>query len=175
MANPYRIYLGNPTGMLYWWQDLVYAVRDLFLPVIEHTKYDAVSVHSTMTAPALRPTDLLVYVLPSASANVVATAFRTPSGVGGTTAWNSEKGTGSEVYTYNSDPDNVANLIFHEALHNKLHWDDARLHAQGGLAGSPVHPPETKSDIALMRQGIAMTRPQWMGGWAAVNDPLRGL
>jgi hypothetical protein len=104
VTNPYRIYLGNPTGMHYWWNDLVLAVRDLFLPVIKQTKYDAVSVHSTMTAPALRPTDLPVYVVPSSSLSVVATEFHTPSGVGGTTAWNTAKGTGSEAYTYSATP-----------------------------------------------------------------------
>ena len=173
--NPYRIYLGNPTGMHYWWSDLVLAVRDLFLPVIKQTKYDAVSVHSTMTVPTLRPTELLVYVLPSSSSSVVASEFSTPSGVGGTTAWNTAKGTGSEVYTYSAGPAAVANLIFHEALHNKLHYSDAQLHPQGGLAGSPVNPPQRKSDVTLMKQGLALTRTQWLGGWAAINDPLRGL
>ena len=28
VTNPYRIYLGNPAGMHYWWNDLVLAVRD---------------------------------------------------------------------------------------------------------------------------------------------------
>ena len=173
--NPYRIYLGNPVGMQYWWNDLVIAVRDLFLPVIAHTQWDAVSVHSTMSSPALRPTDLLVYVLPNSGASVVATAFGSPSGGGGTTAWSTAKGTGSEVYTYNATPADVANLIFHEALHNKLHYSDTQLHAQGGLAASPVSPPQRRSDIALMRHGLPLTRAQWLGGWAAINDPLRGL
>jgi hypothetical protein len=60
VVNPYRIYLGNPAGMQYWWADLVRAVQDLFLPVIAHTKWDAVSVHSTMSPPALRANELLV-------------------------------------------------------------------------------------------------------------------
>jgi hypothetical protein len=175
VANPYRIYLGNPTGMHYWWSDLVIAVRDLFLPVIEQTKYDAVSVHSTMTAPVLRPTDLLVYVVQSASMSLVAPAFGATSGSGGTTAWDSKHVTGSEVYTYNNEPTEVAFLIFHEALHNKLKWSDKALHALGGLGGSPVNPPQLKSDVRHMRQGLSSVHPQWLGGWRSLNDPLRGL
>jgi len=90
--------------------------------VIKQTKYDAVSVHSTMTAPTLRPTDLLVYVLPGSSSSVVATSFGRSPGVGGTTAWSTAKGTGSEVYASSATP-----------------------------------------------------RTQWLGGWAAINDRLRGL
>jgi hypothetical protein len=35
-------------------------------------------------------------------------------------------------------PANVANLIFHEALH----YSETQLYPQGGLAGSPVSPPQ---------------------------------
>jgi hypothetical protein len=114
-------------------------------------------------------------VLPNSGASVVAGAFGGSTGVGGLTAWSTAKGTGSEVYTYSAMPADVANLIFHEALHNKLHYGDTQLHQQGGLAGSPVNPPQRRSDVALMRQGLPLTRPQWLGGWAAFNDPLRGL
>ncbi len=93
-------------------------------------------------------------------------------------------GVASEVYLHFSDADVLSNLIFHEAMHNKLALDN-RMHPKGGLAASPVDANSTLSqpNIADMAAALDNKRPQWTAGIQLLvsesqrsdNDPLKGL
>lgn len=114
--------------------------------------------------------------MPSALETLVGPLFRTAPGPDGLTGWKTpSKETASEVYVNSKSPNEVARLVFHEALHNTLHLSDSALHPQGGLAGSPVGQTQTKNDVALMKRGMQHTYPQWIGGFEASHDPLHGL
>lgn len=95
---------------------------------------------------------------------------------GGFTAWVGEL-TGSEVYTESSnDPTMLAKLVFHEAMHNKLHAG-GDLHAHDGLAVSPLQTSSELSsgNIRQMARSLGRNRRQWAGGCAVYNDPMRGI
>lgn len=93
-------------------------------------------------------------------------------------------GVASEVYLHFADPAIIANLMFHEAMHNKLALDN-RMHAKGGMAGSPVTPDTvlTPQNIQDMASALETSRPQWTAGIGMLvaesqrsdNDPLKGL
>lgn len=158
-------------------------LRDLFNRVINssrglRTRFDAgTAITWTTTCPAPQAWELLIYVVASSLDSVVSTLGGSPSG-DGLTSWRGDV-TGSEVYVNASRGDNIllAKLAFHEAMHNKKRWTDAQLHPTGGLAGSPITAatPLTDANIALMAAVLGRNRPQWTGGCAAYNDPLRGL
>lgn len=93
-------------------------------------------------------------------------------------------GVASEVYLHFSDTDVISNLIFHEAMHNKLAMGNT-MHGKGGMAGSPVGPSTvlTPQNIADMAATLDSKRPQWTAGIQLLvsesqrsdNDPLKGL
>lgn len=132
---------------------------------------------------SLPPDQLLVYVVQGTSDSVVSNHFRShdfPEGAG-FTAWD-DSATASEVYVSGCDGNGpgVANMIFHEAMHNKGHWSDAQLHGTfggGGLASASVSRITELNAINIQRMAgvLAARRPQWIGGCSYFNDPLRGL
>lgn len=171
----YRVVLGNPTRMRYQWQSLCQEVHALFLPVIRHAdcRFDRLRVNSTMDVPTIAGHDLLIYVFASSACSPVAEHFQAQRGYSGTTAWRGDS-TGSEVYVRGLEgPRHVAKIIFHEAMHNKLHRGD-NLHSQGGLAAETIYAdtPLTDANIATMAPALATSRPQWTGAWDMINDPL---
>ncbi len=93
-------------------------------------------------------------------------------------------GVASEVYLHFVDPVIIANLMFHEAMHNKLAMGN-NMHAKGGMAGSPVSPATvlTPGNILDMAKALDTNRPQWTSGIALLiaeskrsdSDPLKGL
>lgn len=172
----YTVWLANPVRLHFSWQALCEAVQNYYAPVVAGNRdFSGVCVRSTMSAPAMQPGAVLVYVLPHATNSVVGPLFRRSPGEGGLTGWNSRDDlTASEVYIGSYALQVLAALIFHEALHNTLHIDDT-LHQSGGLAGSPVDVHLRRSDIMLMRRGLRHSYPQWLGGFDADQDPLRGL
>jgi len=130
--------------------------------------------------------DLLIYFMVSNYDSVVQALNRDAQpGPGGMTTWRFQgqgsgrtEETGSEVYanTGGGDSNGLANLAFHEALHNKGHFSDATLHPNGGLAGATVTPTTamTPGVRRLMAGILGGNRPQWLGGCTYYNDPLRG-
>jgi hypothetical protein len=98
------------------------------------------------------------------------------TGEGGLTYFNG-KVTGSDVVA-NPDDDTtmIANLTFHEFMHNKLNMDD-RMHRLGGLARSPVDEatPLTKSNIDTMAKVLLTDRPQWVDGFALLKERMKPI
>lgn len=138
----------------------------------------------TSSAPAsIGDKDLLVYFVASSMDSVVGSLPGGPGRSGGNdgfTAWGGDL-TASEVYV-SSSRSYLAEMAFHELMHNKLHLDDAGLHSRNGLAFVPMTAGTTPSteNITQMRAALRTTRRQWTGGWAiaaaaASGDPLAGL
>lgn len=127
---------------------------------------------------SISDTELLVYFVRSSMDSVVkglpGGSRNTGSG-DGFTAWAGDL-TASEVYV-NSSQSYLAQMAFHELMHNKLHLGDAALHSQNGLAHIPVTAGASPSpeNITQMRGALNNSFRQWTGAWVAINDPLFGL
>ena len=99
--------------------------------------------------------------------------------------------TASEVYFHFNDITLIANLMFHEAMHNKLGLGNQQLHSRGGMGNGlpggtgPITPTTLLSprNIDDMARGLDAARPQWTGGMRMLanewmksdNDPSKGL
>lgn len=141
-----------------------------------------VRIHWQQDCPAsLSPDQLLVYVVQDTSDSVVHSYFRPHDFAegGGFTAWN-DSVTASEVYISGCDGNGagVANMIFHEAMHNKGHWPNSQLHSDfggHGLAGADVAKGTNLNSVNIQRMAgaLAARHPQWLGGCTYFNDPMR--
>src|SRR5262249_53646660 len=82
----------------------------------------------------------------------------------GFTGWN-DQFTCSEVYI-DHGIQTLAQVAFHEAMHNKTHYGDRALHSRDGLA-QPATPGASPSDNnkQLMAQFLTNQRPQWLAGF----------
>lgn len=151
------------------------------------TKYGSASVSWVAGAANPQPNELLIYLLPSGATVVTAGKLaqgNPPAGEDGLTNLNVGGATGAEVYLQIADMQVIANLMFHEAMHNKLHLGNG-MHSQGGLASAVVDASTqlTAANINAMAAALDTPRPQWTGGItllaqaAAVddNDPSKGL
>jgi hypothetical protein len=136
----------------------------------------------TTSCPAVRPHELLIYVVVSALDSIVVslpglTNTQTRINSDGLTVWTGTL-TAAEVYTtrFGTNSAMLAKLAFHEAMHNKTHRGSS-LHSGGGLAASPISQRSalTTANIRLMGRVLGTSRPQWTGGCTAYNDPLRGM
>ncbi len=80
-----------------------------------------------------------------------------------------------EIYA-SSSKSGLAELTFHELMHNKLHLDDANLHKKDGLARSPVPigGKPSPDNIKDMKAALKNKQKQWTGGWTAAADPSNG-
>ncbi len=90
---------------------------------------------------------------------------------GGLTVWNG-KVTASDVSAdTTTDTRTLANLTFHELMHNKLHMGE-EMHGLGGLAAgtvdSAMRPSEKNNSV--MSAALRNKRPQWTDGVQAMLD-----
>jgi hypothetical protein len=167
------------------------------------TVYGTSNVQWLQQAPSsVAPHELLIYLVPSGTTLVTHGKLeqgRPPASHDGFTNFFIRSGTtsgttaGSEVFpNFPTTPAGlklVANLMFHEAVHNKLGLNDAQLHKLGGLAsGTPQAgpitdtTPLTPSNISLLAAHLDDSRPQWTAGigllTSAANvpdsDPTKG-
>ena len=139
---------------------------------------DGALVQWVTSAPTIADNELLIYFVPSDMDSVARSlpGYSGPAGTGdGFTVWSGNV-TASEVYVSRSR-NWLAEIAFHESLHNKLHLGDRDLHALDGLARIPVVAGSQPSanNITRMRRALSTRHAQWTGGWGAYNDPLRGL
>jgi hypothetical protein len=133
-------------------------------------------------------TELLIYLMPFGTtlikSNGTLKLGQPPPGHDGFTG-TIGRATGSEVYLHFFDPTLIANLMFHEAMHNKLALDNAGLHQRGGLASAVVTSATklTNSNIQDMAAALDVSRPQWVSGIGILvreslrpdSDPSKGL
>ena len=117
----FHLFLGNPAGLAFNWQELAEAVLQLLLPALPFTAdFNRVRVRSTMTRPTLAPGDVVVYVVRSQFSSIVGRRLGVdpqPHHGGLTVPRNGV--TGSEAYLRGSSIEQSARVIVHELLHNK--------------------------------------------------------
>lgn len=174
----YNIYLGNVNSGLN--DETKNAARSALLSWFSRIVPSGTTalVSWTDSPPTIQDNELLVYFVRSSMDSIVRALpdRRGPMGSGdGFTAWGGSL-TASEVYASESRG-YLAEMAFHELMHNKLHLDDAALHRLNGLAHVPVTAGTTPSaeNITQMRGALNDRHRQWTGGWTAANDPLLGL
>lgn len=142
--------------------------------------FDGSDFHWEGTASSVQDTDLVCYVLADQGRSIAARHSDGTLGGGGSTVWSTRAHAMiSEVYMTAVDGDAsrsrlLANLIFHELMHNKLDSHPSRsvlpdVHAirSGQLSRVPVNSSMRPSDadIAAMRRGIPVPIPQYTGGF----------
>lgn len=149
-------------------------------------KYSAALVRWITGPTAVADDELLVYLMPFgytvATSGRLETGSPAPDHDGLTNPM--AAGVASEVYLHFTDTDLLGNLVFHEAMHNKLGLDN-RMHSHAGLAASPVTPATTltPANIQEMAAALEKKRAQWTAGIQMLvsesqrsdNDPLKGI
>lgn len=100
-------------------------------------KYGNSAVQWLAGFPTVAPHELLIYFMPfgtTIATNGKVEMGKPPAGHDGLTNPNLRGGTASEVYAHFADATLLANLMFHEAMHNKLALGNLALHTHEGLA-----------------------------------------
>ena len=121
--------------------------------------------------------ELLVYYVSGSSGSILKVMPGNSGGAGngnGLTVFGGSL-TGSEIYV-SSSKSGLAELTFHELLHNKLHLGDADLHKKDGLAVAtvPIGGQPSANNISDMKKALKNKNKQWTGGWTAYSDPING-
>jgi len=154
------------------------ALQPYFDAIAKQAKVDGGALVSFVTAnPQPKDHELLVYFC-SQNWHVVsqlpgASSINIEAG-GGLTVWNHSV-TGSDVAADGKmEPRALANLAFHEMMHNKLHLGES-LHKQGGLAVDTIDSSMRPSDgnIKAMAGALMTKRPQWTGGFKELEDRVK--
>ena len=130
---------------------------------------------------SLAPRDLIVYFVREPSDSVLrylaGTGSPHPNGSGFTKYTATE--TASEVYTRGNqnDPVGLANVAFHELMHQVSGFDGARLHVPDGLAAEQVQANTNLSpgNIRFMVNHLqSSNRRPWTDGYRQYTDPMNG-
>jgi len=148
------------------------------------TKLTTADIVWTDSQPSVTTTELVIYFVRNASDSVVKHMqnAKGPGTEAGITFPDAGSPVGSEVYVQEANKGtnlsgDLAAIAFHEAMHNKLRWGDAKLHGKdggGGLAAATIN-HETKltaTNKDIMAQHLADTVPQWTDGVTSYNDPM---
>jgi hypothetical protein len=173
---PYNVYLadrGLPGSQIP--ADLRQAVasdlRSWFTEILQMTNSpvgNTAAVTWVDNRPQIQPYELLIFFVQSQSYSVlqhmprINVRNRTRSGL---TGWNGAF-TCSEVYI-DFGTRFLSQMAFHEAMHNKTHFDNQRLHSGDGLARESLQSPGAPSanNKTLMSQHILSNKPQWLDGF----------
>jgi len=138
---------------------------------------DAALVTWTSSMPAtIQDHEMLVYFVSSSGSSILKFMPGNTKGGGsgnGLTVFGSSSA--SEIYV-SSSRNGLAELTFHELMHNKLQLDDANLHKKDGLAVKtvPLNGQPSPSNIIDMKAALKNGNKQWTGGWMAAIDPSNG-
>jgi hypothetical protein len=175
------------TAMIQGFFDQIIAARQS----MTGTKFSAANVQWIPTSgpyPTIAAYELLCYVLPYGRAIVTTHTLikgPPPADHKGLTQVGSDGTSGSEAYiSPSSSVAQVADIIFHEMMHNKQNMDNS-MHSQDGLAVASITwgDPISASNIQVMAAALPNRHPQWTGGLAILaseltrnpNDPLSGM
>lgn len=180
---PYNIYLVdtmNRIGSDDRRDGVKATLQSYFDQIVKLAKIDGGAVVSFVAAnPQPAPNELMVYFC-SENWHVVsqlpgASAINIEAG-GGLTVWN-QSVTGSDVAADGKmEPIALANLAFHEMMHNKLHLGE-ELHQYGGLAAATIDSSmrPSQANIKAMAGALKNKRPQWVGGFKELEDRARPI
>ena len=148
-------------------------LQSYFDKVVAKAKSDKVTVMFVSENPQPNDNDLIAYYS-TTGWHVVSQMPGAPEvkDTEGGLTYNNGTVTGSDVVA-NPDDDTsmIANLTFHELMHNKLNMGDS-MHRLGGLAKSPVDEstPLTNANIEAMAKVLTTDRKQWVGGFALLKE-----
>jgi len=148
-------------------------LQSYFDKVVAKAKSDKVTVMFVSDNPQPNDNDLIAYYS-TTGWHVVSQMPGAPEvkDTEGGLTYNNGTVTGSDVVA-NPDDDTsmIANLTFHELMHNKLNMGDS-MHRLGGLAKSPVDEstPLTNANIEAMAKVLTTDRKQWVGGFALLKE-----
>lgn len=175
----FNIYLGEigTTGLTSEEKNSVKTKLEGWFGKIVDTGDSAVVTWTSSAPTSIQDHELLAYFVGSSSGSILKVMPGNTSGAGsgnGLTVFGGSL-TGSEVYV-SSSRSGLAELTFHELMHNKLHLDDANLHKKDGLAVKtvPLGGQPSANNIKDMKAALKNTNKQWTGGWVAFSDPLNG-
>ncbi|MFL5342325.1 MAG: hypothetical protein ACJ8F7_19430 [Gemmataceae bacterium] len=182
----FNIWLKNlaPGTQYYWGEGTMYMVGNHLVEYFNAAcdlspEFDKADFSWEPDANKIEDYELLVYVLQSSNASIVKSLTKDPLGPGGSTFPTTDKGVASEIYLGPSEGDAdfarlIANLIFHEFLHNKLdafappaHPVLQDVHTQGG-AGLAVESLKnsdrpTPRNLQLMASNLGKKHSQYTG------------
>jgi hypothetical protein len=128
-----------------------------------------VAVNWVANVPRILPNELLIFFVQSPSYSIV-NQMPGVSGnnqtLSGLTGW-SRGFTCSEVYI-DHGTQFLSQMTFHEALHNKTHFGNSRLHNNyDGLArGTVTGVAPTDGNKTLMAAHLLSNKPQWVDGFS---------
>lgn len=142
--------------------------------------YDSVQVTWPSSCPAVKDEDIVIYFKPPPSDKKGFVCTESTFATTGLTTWDSAGVTRSEVYVPSCESgaspmaDVLGNLAVHEAMHNKLHLDNAKLHGKGGLAAAAVTGSTklTDDNVKLFAPALANKHAQDATGITCAGDPL---
>lgn len=172
-----KLFLGNKAGVSDDTMSSVTAIlAGYFNRVVTGTGYSFDGVSVVTQAPTISSSDLLCYIVSSFSNSALINwnpNLQHNDGDAGETAFTSDKKqAGSEVYmdiiNNGSDvPTLMANLIFHECMHNKTTTGDALHKGADGLAKDTVTESDTltTANIKTMQGALGKAVTQWTGGF----------
>jgi hypothetical protein len=171
---PYKIYLCDVLDQIAAdrRQDVRSHLVEYFKPIARSGGFpEGASVEYVTATPQPAKHELLIYFMPSgwSVANQMPNStFVNPlGGHDGLTKFSNAKDgeAASEVYVKTSSTRLLANLAFHEAMHNKLRTGN-EMHPQKGLASKEVDENMRPTDDNKKRMAAALRleRPQWIGG-----------
>ena len=130
----------------------------------------------TATAPsAIQDHELLVYFVSGSDSSILKFIPGNKGGGSGNGLTVFGSSSASEIYV-SSSKSGLAELTFHELMHNKLQLDDANLHKKDGLAVKevPLGGAPSTTNTSDMKTALKNSHKQWTGGWMAALDPSNG-
>ncbi len=124
---------------------------------------------------AIQDHELLVYFVGSSSGSILKVMPGSGGGGSGNGLTVFGSLSASEIYV-NSSKSGLAEMTFHELMHNKLQLNDGNLHKKDGLAVKevPLGGQPSPNNIKDMNAALKNKNKQWTGGWIAFSDPLNG-
>jgi hypothetical protein len=145
-------------------------LQDYFNPIAQGGGFPEGALVDYITAtPQPASNELLIYFMPfgwSVANQMPGSTFVNPvGGHDGLTKFSTGGEAVSEVYANSTDTRVLANLAFHEAMHNKLRLGND-MHHQKGLASAAVDNAmrPTEDNQKRMKAALKIDRPQWVGG-----------
>ncbi|HEY0003617.1 MAG TPA: hypothetical protein VGB17_02315 [Pyrinomonadaceae bacterium] len=165
----------------YWGEGTMYVVgtylREYFTRICQHPSSTIANADFSWYSSwgRLKPQDIIIHFFDRPAKGLIEGTFNQsaphPGGSGGT--WKSPGGMISEIYLEPMQGDRdyarlVANIAFHEAMHNKLdadpqHQSVADIHGLGGLASRVVQRGSqlSQSNIIKMAPALSKAVPQF--------------
>jgi hypothetical protein len=175
-----NVFLADLPRTIMWPSPIRSTLQNYFNRVLQAIGgFDSAYVQWRSQVPSLGPSDLLAYLVLDPDDSVVKALGKKPDPKKDGLTKQSSMGTGSEVYfdRMQEEPRLIANLIFHEFMHNISGLDDAGLHNKPNisLGKETVEGGDdlSQGDINVLRPKFRAKRKQWTGGYLYYHDPFR--